>query len=99
VGSGLARRVRASPDPYLRARPPRSRASRTSRPKARGKKGTRLGEGGPTAPLVAQVTARKEKMMRGERWMFLSKLPWVVAVYLVALLIMGIVVHFVGGHI
>jgi hypothetical protein len=34
--------------------------------------------------------------MRGERWMFLSRLPWVIAVYIVALLIVAVVVHYFG---
>jgi hypothetical protein len=44
--------------------------------------------------------------MRGDRWrrledrlMFLSELPWVIAVYIAALLIVGIVAHVFGGHI
>ena len=51
------------------------------------------------AKPVAQVAARKEKMMRGERWMFLSELPWVIAVFITALVIMGIVVQVSGADI
>jgi hypothetical protein len=51
------------------------------------------------AKPVAQVAARKEKMMRGERWMFLSRLPWVIAVFITAMVIMGIVVQVSGADI
>lgn len=37
--------------------------------------------------------------MRGERWMFLSGLPWVIAVFITAMVIMGIVVQISGANI